>query len=131
MTRSMMAGLGAALLATAVGTGTAAAQDRPFRSMSVDDGSQIRCEIPRVPVEFATTGGQNDAFKYWFEKLELQHRLEAGKCDCQGHEIDWEQVREVAEPWLIDYLSNPVIVRREITMEIEMLLIRLREECAG
>ena len=132
MTSSTMTGLGAALVAALVGTTPAMAQDqdRPFRSMSVDEDDEAHCEVPRIPVEFASTGGETDAYRYWLQKLELERRLETGECDCQVDEITWEEVQRFAEPWLTGYLDDPVIKRREISAEIEALQARLLMECA-
>ena len=82
-------------------------------------------------VEYAYTGAENDAYRYWLEKLELERRLETGECECQVHVISWEEVREFAEPWAADYLTQPIVKRREITAQIEALQVRVLAECAG
>jgi hypothetical protein len=99
--------------------------------MAVGEGVEALCEIPKVPVEFAYTGAENDAYKYWLEKLELQRRLETGECDCQVDAITWEEVGESAEPWIPQYLAQPIAERRAILAEIEALQARVQAECAG
>ena len=133
MTRSMMTGLGAALVAAAIGTepATAQDQDRPFQSMAVGDGRITLCAIPKPPIQLRPTNGHREAYEYWLEKLELERRLETGKCDCQVEEITWEEVGAEALPWHEDTTVGPGTKRRAILAEIEGLQARVQEECAG
>ena len=134
MTRSTRTGLGAAaLLAAGIGITPAAAQDedRPFRSMAVEDGRETACEIPKPPIELRPTNGHREAYEYWLKRLELERRLETGECDCQVDEITWEEVGVEALPWHEDTTVGPGTKRRAILAEIEALQARVQEECAG
>lgn len=131
MTRSTMTALSTAVIATVIATGSTAAQDRPFRSMAVEDGQGTLCELPKPPVELRPTNGHREAYEYWLEKLELERRLETGECDCQVDEITWEEVGEKALPWHEDTAVGPGTKRRAILSEIEVLQARVQEECAG
>ena len=133
MSKSTMIGLGAALLAAAVGAGPAAAQeqDKPFRSMAVEDGRETACLMPEIPSELVPTIGHEDAYLYWIEKLELERRLESGECHCQVDEITWEEVGVHALPWLEDTSRLFIVMRREIEGEIEALRLAVLAECAG
>ena len=126
-----MRALGAALLAAAVGSGPAAAQDRPFRSMGVGDGRETLCEIPDVPRDLAYTNAENDAYEYWRQKLELERRHETSECDCSVEVVTWDEVGEQVLPWLSIYREQPITAEREIEAEIEALEARVQEECAG
>lgn len=125
--------LGGALLLTSapILEGIASAQDKPFRSMAVENGHQVLCEIPKPPVELRPTNGHREAYEYWLEKLELERRLETGDCDCQVDQIAWEEVGEKALPWHEDTTVGPGTKRRAILAEIELLQSRVQEECAG
>ena len=133
MTTRTSVGLGAMLAVVLAGISPVLAQgeNNPFRSMAVDEGNGPLCEVPKIPVEFARTGGETDAYTYWVEKLELERRLESGECDCQMGEITWEEVERFAEPWLTVYLDDPVIERREITSQIEALRLAVSSACAS
>ena len=106
-------------------------QDRPFRSMSVDDGRETLCEMPEVPAELTPTNGHEDAYLYWLEKLELERRLETGECDCLVDEITWEEVGERALPWLADPAQTFPWKRRYILEEVDALRGRVAQECTG
>jgi hypothetical protein len=111
--------------------GGAAAQDRPFRSMSVGDGRETLCEMPEVPVELTPTIGHEEAYQYWLEKMELERRLETGECDCQTDAVSWDEVGGKALPWLADTSRLFIVMRREIEAEIDALRTAVLMECAG
>ena len=130
MRSTRMAALAAAGAIT-IGASPSVAQDKPFRSMAVGDGRETLCEMPDVPVAYARTNGEDEAYRHWLEKLELERRLETGECDCQVDAISWEEVGAFAVPWNADSSMGPATKRRTILAQIEALQARVLAECAG
>lgn len=92
-----------ATLALVLALSATAASANSFAKMTPDEDEMAAaepiCEPPPIPHGVATGLSEEMAYSDWWERIDLERRLEQRRCDCEPVGITWEEVAAKADPW--------------------------------